>query len=80
MLLKILEEIYSSVEIYKDLLDSNADSDRVDGPLDEHLLLVVTADHHRLKQQLLTAPVNTHLVSFTTSPSLFAKRASAGKL
>ena len=31
------------------LLDSNADSDRVDGSLDENPLLVITADHHRLK-------------------------------
>lgn len=38
------------------LFDSNADSDRIDGSFDQNLLLVITADHHRLKQQLLTAP------------------------
>lgn len=31
------------------LLDSDADSDRVDGSLDKNLLLVITADHYRLK-------------------------------
>lgn len=31
------------------LFDSNADSDRVDGSLDENLLLVITTDHHRLQ-------------------------------
>lgn len=31
------------------LFDRNADSDRVDGSLDQNLLLVITTDHHRLK-------------------------------
>lgn len=41
------------------LFDGDADSDRVDGSLNENLLLVVTTDDHRLKQQLFTAPVTT---------------------
>lgn len=39
------------------LFDSDADSDRVDGSLDENFLLVISTDDHRLKQQLFTAPV-----------------------
>jgi len=38
------------------LLDSDADSDRVDGALDQNLLLVVAADDHRLEEQLFTTP------------------------
>lgn len=38
------------------LLDSDADSDRVDGALDQNFLFVVTADDHRLEEQLFTAP------------------------
>lgn len=38
------------------LLDSNADSDRVDGALDQNLLLVIAADDYRLEKQLFTTP------------------------
>lgn len=38
------------------LLDSDADSDRVDGAFDQNLLLVITADDYRLEEQLFTAP------------------------
>lgn len=41
-----------------DLLDSDANSDRVDGALDQNLLLFVTADDHRLEEQLFTTPRN----------------------
>lgn len=44
-------------QFVSDLLDSDADSHRVDGALDEDLLLLVATDHHRLKQKLLTTPV-----------------------
>lgn len=40
------------------LLDSNADSDGVDGSLNQNFLLVVAADNHRLEEQLSTAPKN----------------------
>lgn len=39
-----------------DLLDSDADSDRVNGALDQNFLFVVTADDHRLEEQLFTTP------------------------
>lgn len=39
-----------------DLLDSNADSDRVDGALNQNFLFVVAADNHRLQEQLFTTP------------------------
>lgn len=38
------------------LLDSDADSDRVDGALNQNFLFVVTADNHRLEEQLFTTP------------------------
>lgn len=41
-----------------DLLDSNADSDWVDGALNQNFLFVVTADDHGLEKQLFTAPKN----------------------
>lgn len=41
------------------LFDSDADSDGVDGSLDQDLLLVITTDDHRLQQQLFAAPVAT---------------------
>lgn len=41
-----------------DLFDSDANSDRVDGALNQNLLLVVTADDHRLEKQLFTTPGN----------------------
>lgn len=44
---------------YTHLFDGDADSDRVDGTLNENLLLVITTDDHRLKQQLFAAPVIT---------------------
>lgn len=50
------------------LFDSDADSDGVDGSLDEDLLLVVTTDDHRLKQQLFTAPVMTSPFSQQNKP------------
>lgn len=43
------------------LFDSDADSDRVNGSLNENLLPVIATDDHRLKQQLFTAPVTTSL-------------------
>lgn len=43
-----------------DLLDSDADSDRVDGALDQNLLFVVTADNHRLEEQLFTTSKTTN--------------------
>lgn len=39
------------------LFDSDADPHRVDGALDQDFLLIVTADHHRLQQQLFATPV-----------------------
>lgn len=50
------------------LFDSDADSDGVDGSLDEDLLLVITTDDHRLKQQLFTAPVMTSPFSQQNKP------------
>lgn len=46
-----------------DLLDSDADSDRVDGALNQDFLLVISADDHRLEEQLFTtsgSERNTH--------------------
>lgn len=39
-----------------DLLDGDADSDRVDGAFDQNLLLVVTTDDDGLQQKFFTAP------------------------
>lgn len=39
-----------------DLLDGDADPDRVDGALDQDLLLLVSTDDYRLEEQLFTAP------------------------
>lgn len=38
------------------LLDSNADSDRVDGALNQNFLFVITTDNHRLEEKLFTTP------------------------
>lgn len=40
------------------LLHRDADAHRVNGALDENLLLLVPADDHRLQQQLFAAPAN----------------------
>lgn len=44
------------VRNWTDLLDSDADPDRVDGALDQDLLLLITTDDYRLEEQLFTAP------------------------
>lgn len=53
------ERVISQENPITHLFDSDADSDRVDGSLDENFLLVISTDDHRLKQQLFTAPVTT---------------------
>ena len=47
---------FPQTAISSHLLDGDADSDWVDGALDQNLLLVVAADDHGLEQQLFTAP------------------------
>ena len=52
-----------------DLFDSDADSDRVDGTLDQNFLFVVTADDHRLEEQLFTTPAGGRHTRFIVCPS-----------
>lgn len=44
------------------LFDSNADSHRVYGALDENLLLVIATNNHWLQQKLFAAPVLKHIL------------------
>lgn len=55
----LLQKQIAAVAVLNHLFDSNADSDRIDGSLNENFLLFIAANDQRLKQQLFTAPVTT---------------------
>lgn len=51
-----------------DLLDGDADSDRVDGALDEDFLLVVAADDDGLEEKFFATPERGHETDIYSQP------------